>query len=233
MRINVAIVGGIPISVLIGMHYTFDKWMERQFAELEFCRYADDGLIHCKSKIQAEYVKEKLLQRLVECGLELNESKTNIVYCKDKLRKVDYPMTRFDFFGYTFKPRLSFSSIKKEYFVNFSPAIIRSSIKATSQEMKGWKINLRSSQALEDFARMYNPVLRGWWQYYGCFYKSAMTVVFNQFNRMLVKWVMKNYRKLRNRKTQASQCLQDQSLYILNIRHRDKINVYQKPSDKF
>lgn len=201
--------GGVisPLLANLFMHYAFDEWMKRQFPKLEFCRYADDGLIHCKSKLQAEYVKEKLAQRLKECGLELNESKTSIVYCKDKLRKTDYPVISFDFLGYTFKPRRSYSSVKKEYFVNFSPGISRKSIKAISQEMRKWKINLRSSQDLEDFARMYNPILKGWWQYYGYFYKSATAIIFNQLNRILVKWAMKKYRKLRRSKTQASKWL--------------------------
>lgn len=201
--------GGVvsPLLANLFMHYAFDEWMKRQFPRLEFCRYADDGLIHCRSRLQAEYVKERLIQRLKECGLELNESKTSIVYCKDKLRKADHPVISFDFLGYTFRPRRSYSLKKKEYFINFLPAISRRSIKAISQEMKRWKINLRSSQELEDFARMYDPVLQGWWQYYGYFYKSAMATIFNQLNRILVKWAKKKYRKLRRSKTQASKWL--------------------------
>jgi RNA-directed DNA polymerase len=201
--------GGVisPVLANLFLHYTFDIWMGRQFPSLEFCRYADDGLIHCKSRVQAEYAKEKLRLRLKECRLELNESKTRIVYCKDKSRQAEYSEISFDFLGYTFRPRMSYSPIKKEYFVNFSPAISRASIKAISQEMKRWKINLRSSQTLEDFARTYNPILRGWWQYYGYFYKSAITVIFNQLNRMLTKWAMKKYRTLRHSKTQASKWL--------------------------
>lgn len=142
-----------------------------------------------------------------KCGLELNDSKTKIIYCKDKLRKEDYPEISFDFLGYTFRPRLSYSEKKREYFVNFSPAVSKIAIKAMSQEMKRWKLNLRSSQSLEDFAIMYNPVLRGWQGYYGYFYKSGMNKVFCQLNAILVKWVMKKYKKLRNSKTQASKWL--------------------------
>lgn len=201
--------GGVvsPLLANLFMHYAFDEWMRRQFSRLEFCRYADDGLIRCKSKLHAVYVKRQLVQRMKKCGLELNESKTNIVYCKDKQRKEEHPVTSFDFLGYTFRPRKSYSVVKQEYFVNFSPAVSRKSIKAINQEMRRWKINLRSSQELEDFSRMYNAVLRGWWQYYGYFYKSMVKVIFNQLNRMLVKWAMKKYRKLRTSKTQASKWL--------------------------
>lgn len=42
------------------MHYTFDLWMARTFPELRWCRYADDGLIHCQSKVEAQNVCEAL-----------------------------------------------------------------------------------------------------------------------------------------------------------------------------
>ncbi|WP_432446269.1 reverse transcriptase domain-containing protein, partial [Candidatus Cardinium hertigii] len=179
----------------------------KTFLGVEFCRYADDGLVHCKTKEEASYIKDRLTKRFRECGLELNEKKTRIVYCKDKLRVQDYPIISFDFLGYTFRPRLSHSITKKEFFVNFSPAVIKASIKSMSQEMKRWKINLRSSQFIEDFSRMYNPVLRSWWHYYGFFHKSAMTVVFNQLNRILVKWAKKKYKILHRSKTRASKWL--------------------------
>ncbi|AXI24009.1 group II intron reverse transcriptase/maturase [Cardinium endosymbiont of Sogatella furcifera] len=165
--------GGVigPLLANLFLHYAFDLWMKRTFLGVEFCRYADDGLVHCKTKKQAEYIKERFTKRFKECGLELNENKTRIVYCKDKLRVQDYSIISFDFLGYTFRPRLSYSTSKEEFFVNFSPAVSKASIKAMSQEMRRWKLNLRSSQFLEDFSRMYNPVLRGWWHYYGFFYK--------------------------------------------------------------
>ena len=201
--------GGVigPLLANLFLHYVFDCWMKRTFIGVEFCRYADDGLVHCTTKEQAEYIKERLTKRFKECELELNENKTKIVYCKDKLRSQDYPIISFDFLGYTFRPRLSHSKYKEEFFVNFSPAVNKASIKSMNQEMKRWKLNLRSSQFLEDFSRMYNPILRGWWHYYGFFYKSAMTVVFNQLNRTLVKWAKKRYKRFHRSKTQASKWL--------------------------
>lgn len=202
--------GGVisPLLANLFMHYAFDVWMRKHCTGVEFCRYADDGLVHCRSQSQAIYIRTKLKERLKMCGLELNESKTKIIYCKDKLRQEEHSEISFDFLGYTFRPRLSYSEKNREYFVNFSPAVSKIAIKAMSQEMKRWKLNLRSSQSLEDFARMYNPVLRGWQGYYGHFYKSAMKKVFCQLNAILVKWVMKKYKKLRNSKTQASKWLE-------------------------
>ncbi len=74
--------GGVvsPLLANLFMHYAFDRWMTIQFPRLPFCRYADDGLVHCRSLKQAEYVRERLAQRLKECGLELHPVKTRIVY---------------------------------------------------------------------------------------------------------------------------------------------------------
>jgi RNA-directed DNA polymerase len=162
----------------------------------------------------------------MECKLELNEHKTSIVYCKDKLRNKSYPNTGFDFLGYTFRPRLSHSKVTGEYFVNFSPAVSKASIKSMSQEMKRWKVNLRNSQSIEEFSRMYNPVLIGWWQYYGFFYKSAMTVVFNQFNKILVKWAKKKYKRFHRSKTQASKWLTKMGRYNRNLFIHWQIGIF-------
>ena len=40
------------------------------------------------------------------CGLDLNEAKTRVVYCKDPDRCGSYEHTAFTFLGYTFRPRL-------------------------------------------------------------------------------------------------------------------------------
>jgi RNA-directed DNA polymerase len=78
--------------------------VKRELPGVEFCRYADDGLLHCKSGKQAEFVMRKLTERLESCGLEIHPDKSRIVYCKDKNRTGDYKEITFDFLGYTFRP---------------------------------------------------------------------------------------------------------------------------------
>src|SRR5258707_5914137 len=70
------------------------------------CRYADDGLIHCRSEQEAEALKAELQARLAECRLELHPTKTKIVYGKDGKRGGKYLNVQFDFLGYCFRPRL-------------------------------------------------------------------------------------------------------------------------------
>src|SRR5215210_4116284 len=116
--------GGVcsPVLANLFMHYAFDAWMQRNYREVPWCRYADDGLIHCKTEAQAQALKAELAVRLAECGLELHPAKTRIVYCKDGSRKGQYPNTQFDFLGYTFRARVVKNRKRNSLFVNFTPA---------------------------------------------------------------------------------------------------------------
>ena len=99
--------GGVvsPILANLFMHYAFDAWMARRFPDLPWCRYADDGLVHCRSETEAQTVREALAARLAECRLELHPTKTKVVYCKDHRRRDKYETVSFDFLGYCFRPR--------------------------------------------------------------------------------------------------------------------------------
>ncbi len=99
--------GGVisPLLANLFLHYTFDMWMKRQNPRIPFERYADDVICHCRSKDKAEGLRKSIEGRLAECRLELNSQKTKIVYCKDDDRRGNYPEQKFDFLGFTFRPR--------------------------------------------------------------------------------------------------------------------------------
>lgn len=50
--------GGVisPLLANLFLHYTFDQWMTKFLTGVKFERYADDIIVHCKTKEQAEYV---------------------------------------------------------------------------------------------------------------------------------------------------------------------------------
>ena len=196
--------GGVisPVLSNLFMHYAFDKWLERHFPDNPFCRYADDGLVHCHSEAQAKTIKAALAIRLQECGLEMHPDKTKIVYCKDSDRQEEHPVTSFDFLGYTFRPRRSKNRWGK-YFVNFSPAMSATAGKAIRQAVRRWKLHLRSDKSLLDLARMFKVTIQGWINYYGRFYKSAMYPTLRHINRKLCLWAMRKYKKLNRHRRRA------------------------------
>ncbi len=180
--------GGVasPLLANIFLHLAFDDWMGKTHPEVPFERYADDVIAHCASEEQAQAVKRSIEARLRRCKLELHPEKTKIVYCKDDDRRGSYPNEKFDFLGYTFRARRSKNRWGK-YFINFSPAVSNQAATKMRREMRRWRLHLRSDKALDDLAHMWNPVLRGWINYYGRFYKSALHPVFRQLNRTNTK----------------------------------------------
>jgi RNA-directed DNA polymerase len=197
--------GGVisPVLANLFMHYVFDVWMKRTFPQLPWCRYADDGLVHCRTEQEAEAVKRALQVRLEQCGLEMHPAKTKIVYCKDGSRKRKYPNTKFDFLGYTFRPRIAKNHKRNSLFVNFTPAVSAAAVKTMRQTTRKLNYRNRTELSLADISRMYNPVLRGWLEYYGRFSPSAMYPVLRHFNITLVAWAMRKYRRLKGHKTRA------------------------------
>jgi RNA-directed DNA polymerase len=200
--------GGVisPVLANLFLHYAFDMWMERNHPSNAFARYADDGVVHCSSLEEAEQLHKSLKERFAQCGLELHPEKTRIVYCKDDDRREEYPDTKFDFLGYTFRPRRSKSKYGK-HFINFTPAISNKAKKAIRQTIRGWRMHLKPDKTLEDLSRMYNPIIRGWINYYGRFYKSELYSVLRHLDRALVRWVVRKYKKLYRHKRRATHWL--------------------------
>ena len=191
-----------PLLANLFLHYAFDEWMRRNYDNIPFERYADDILVHCKSEKQARWIKAVIEERFRQCGLELHPEKTKIVYCKDSFRKGNYPNGKFDFLGYTFRSRLSKDRYGK-FFVSFLPAVSDEAAGSMRRTMRSWRIHRMTDKSIKDLACMFNPIIRGWINYYGQFYKSALYPIFNQLNGALQRWAMRKYKKLRRRRRRA------------------------------
>jgi RNA-directed DNA polymerase len=196
--------GGVisPLLANIFLHLAFDNWMRTTHPAVPFERYADDAIAHCRTEAQARAVLRSIEKRLGQCKLELHPEKTKIVYCKDDDRRGRYDVEKFDFLGYTFRPRRSKNRWGK-YFVNFSPGVSKDAATKMRRTMRSWRLHLRSDKSIEDLAHMWNPVLRGWIQYYGKFYKSAMYPVFQHLNRTLARWATRKFKRLRRHRRRA------------------------------
>mgnify|MGYP003387444899 CR=1 FL=1 len=177
--------------------------MAKQYPQILFERYADDAIVHCRTEGEAQEVRAAIAARLQECGLELHPQKTKIVYCKDDDRRRTYSNEKFDFLGYTFRPRRSKNRTGK-FFINFTPAVSDRAMKDIRKEIRSWNLHLRSDKRIEDLARMFNPVIRGWLQYYGRFYRSALYPPMRQLDRSLARWAERKYKKLRGHLRRAT-----------------------------
>jgi len=193
--------GGVisPLLANLFLHYAFDLWMQRSHPGVRFERYADDTIVHCRSKRQAVEVLDAIRGRFEQCGLELHPVKTRIVYCKDDDRTEDHEHITFDFLGYTFGPRRAKNRWGK-FFVSFLPAISNKAAKAIRRTIREWRMgSTRNNQRLEDMARLTNPSVRGWMNYYGRFYRSKCVQVLRHLNVALAAWARRKYKRFRCR----------------------------------
>jgi hypothetical protein len=187
--------GASPLLANLFRHYAFDAWLQRQCAHIRFERYADDSLVHWASEPEAQAVLAAIRGRFAQVGLELHPVKTRIVYCKDDDRPGGSAAMQFDFLGDTFQPRRAQNRWGK-CFVSFLPAISTSAATAIRQTIREWRMAAtRNNQSLEDLARLVNPVVRGWMNYYGRFYRSRCVQVLRHLNEALAAWARRKYKR--------------------------------------
>jgi group II intron reverse transcriptase/maturase len=192
-----------PVLANLFLHYTFDVWMRREFPTVLFERYADDAVVHCTSLAEAEQVRNAIGQRLTECGLQLHPDKTRIVYCKADGRPGSYEHETFDFLGYTFRSRRAATKTGR-FFIGFLPAVSNTAAKSMRQEIRRWRLHQWTSKGLQDIADFINPIVRGWINYYGRFYRSRLiSSVLQQINEYLIRWAMWKYKRMRRSRRQA------------------------------
>ena len=214
--------GGVasPLLANLFLHYAFDAWMQRAFPNIPFERYADDAIVHCRSEKQARFVLDAIRARLAECGLELHPTKTKIVYCRDDDRRGTYENITFDFLGYSFQSRRAKNRWGK-FFVNFLPAISAKAAKKIRQTIRDWRMaSTRNNQRLEDLASFTNPVVRGWLNYYGRFYRSKCIQVLRHFNEALGRWARWKFKRFKRRERASMHWLgriarRDPKLFVL------------------
>ena len=200
--------GGVvsPILMNLFMHYTFDCWMQRTHSDCPFARYADDGVVHCRSQKQAEIVMQSIALRLEECGLLMHPEKSKIVYCKESKRTKVYSQVQFTFLGFTFRPRKAINK-QGRIFTGFLPGASDDALKRMRKVVHGWKLHRQTPAKLTDLVQRYNPIIRGWWQYYGAFYRTSMYELFQYIDMKLEQWARRKYKTLRRHKRRSSEWL--------------------------
>ena len=219
--------GGVisPLLANLFLHYALDAWLEKTDKTVKFARYADDAIIHCKSKAHAEWVLKKISERMQECGLELSKDKTKIVYCKDYRRKGKYPIVKFDFLGYSFQPRTSKSKKDGKLFPGFDCAISISSKKRIFAKLREFNITYLTFKSIVGIAQYLNPYIRGWVNYFGKFRRYEMNSVFQMLRRRLVFWARKRYKRYRRNLNKAYKWLDRVRIQFPNLFYHWQIGL--------
>ena len=195
-----------PVLMNLFMTYAFDEWMKREHPQNPFSRYADDAVAHCQSEAEAKKLLASIEERLKECKLEMHPEKSGIVYCKDSNRRKDYPKVSFTFLGYEFRPRRVRARSGKTW-TGFLPAISAPAKRRITKEIREWNLPRHTSIGLNELADRHNATLRGWLNYYGHFYKTALRGLFDHFDRRLLFWARRKYRKFAHAPRRAQRWL--------------------------
>lgn len=196
--------GGVisPLLANLFLHYAFDGWMKRHHPGVPFERYADDIICHCDSQAQAEELRAELERRLGECGLQLHPEKTKIVYCG--CQQTQQPaIRRFDFLGFTFKPRSAVRKAGGRVFTTFTPAVSERAVAAMRRTVRGWNLSRRNNQSLAQVVEDIGPTLRGWVRYYGAFRPSTLYRMLRSIDEQIVTWARRKYKRLAKHRHRA------------------------------
>lgn len=195
--------GGVvsPLLANLYLHYTLDVWLTKHYPAVSFVRYADDIILHCNNKEEAEKVLRAVKERLAEVKLQIKEEKTAIVYCKDYRRKEKQEKVKFDFLGFSYQPRGRKSKIDGKLFMAFTAEISQSSQKKIREVIKGERIWKYTQVNITDIANHFNPKIRGWINYYGIYSKRSLRRTIMRIEWRLMKWISKKYKIIGYRKT--------------------------------
>lgn len=185
-----------PVLANLFMHYAFDRYMARTFPDVRFERYVDDLVVHAGSERQAQLLRRAIEDRLGHVGLRLHPDKTMIAYCRDSRRQGTAERVTFDFLGFTFGPRAALDK-KGESFTSFLPAVSGAALKRMGQQLRSWRLHHATTLTLEALARWINPIVRGWMNYYGRFYRSKLYPLLMRINTYLVRWAGSKFKRLR------------------------------------
>jgi len=192
--------GGVisPLLANLFLHYAFDVWMQRQWPKIWFERYADDVICHCGTEQEAQRLRDSIQERLAACHLVLHPTKTQIVYCKDDRRRETYAKTRFEFLGFEFRGRTAVDR-RGMCFMGFNPAISPVKVREIRNRIREMVGASQCGWSLNHLAESLNPCLRGWWNYYGKFFRSVLEQQVGRFfDARVMHWARRKYKGIKD-----------------------------------
>lgn len=214
-----------PVLANLFLHYAFDNWISKTYPNSKWSRYADDGVIHCNPKNEADEIFLSLKECMLTCKLEIHEEKSKIVYCKDSNRPEEFENTSFDFLGYTFRVRLV-ACRNGSMFVGFNPAVSKKASKSIQATIRSWKLQRMTRANLEEIAHKISPVIRGWINYYGVFHKSQIFDILQSINTAIVRWVKRKYKRFCRRSKLAYKWLAKVASYNPDFFPHWKVGIF-------
>jgi hypothetical protein len=134
-----------------------------------------------------------------EVGPRLRPDKTRIVYCREGRPRSEHEHTSFTVLGHAFRARRARGRNGRN-FTGFLPAISPEALKAKGAELRRLRIHRRTDLWLDELARWLNPIVAGWINYYGRYYRSALDPLLKRVNAYLRRWAGRKHKRPRTDK---------------------------------
>ena len=178
--------GGVISPLLSNILLTpFDKEMRRQGYQLT--RWADDWVVTCRTRAEAEHVLARAAKILEQLGVTLNREKTRIVHVAHG----------FEFLGFKIKRgkrqfKLSHDRIKSKltrqglYAIPTQKSVDR--FKDQIRALTKRRVPLRMGELIKAI----NPIVRGWGNY---FCRSHVRKLFHQLDGWIVRRLWSHHAK--------------------------------------
>src|ERR1700730_4921958 len=188
--------GGISrLLANIFLHYALDKWLERYYPQISFVRYADDMVVHCNTKEEAEQLLQAIRVRMQQVNLRLNEKKTQIVYCRDYRRTRNHDKVQFGFLGFSYQPRKSKSKYGEgKSYTAFTAEIGKENQRKIGEQIKETIAWRNTRMEMMEIALKLNSKIRGWINYFGLYGKAELRRTMMHLDYRLIKWLQAKYK---------------------------------------
>lgn len=192
--------GGVisPLMSNIYLHVLDAELSKRGVGEL--VRYADDGVVLCRSEAQARTVLAAIEDILASLGLRLHPDKTKIVDLREGREGLD-------FLGCHFRARMSGRLWERKriirYYLHRWPS--QAAMKKLRSKVRERTDRRRSGTDIRDVIADLNPILRGWGNY---FRTGNAAVKFRQIDRYVVGRLRRLMVRKRGRNLRAGQTRQ-------------------------
>ena len=196
--------GGVvsPILANLFLHYAFDLWMTRTHPDLPWCRYADDGLVHCRTEQEAEALKAELQAGWQSAAWRCIRQKPRSSTARTGTAKeVSERAIRL--------PRIRLSAAagskrqRQQAVLGLHPGGQSLGAEGHAGDDSGLEHPTSDRLAVADIARQINPLLRGWIEYYGRYAPSALYPLLRYVNQTLLAWVMRKFKRFKAHKIRA------------------------------
>jgi RNA-directed DNA polymerase len=179
--------GGVISPLLANIYlHVLDRYWNQECAHLgTLIRYADDFVIICRERYQANMAKDKVKHILGRLKLKLSETKTKIVWLTEE---------GFEFLGFHFCKRVTSKTRKLLPYAWAS----KKSIMHISEKIRKATNSRFLKSGLEEIVKWVNPIIRGWRNYYQIGNCSKQLIQLDKFvyNRFRLLYKRKYRRRL-------------------------------------